>query len=175
MKTRFLIVLFLLQFVIISKTFSQSVSINTTGNAADTSAILDITSSSKGILIPRMTQAQKLAIFQPAAGLLIYQLDGVAGFYFYNVTLGWKLLAGATGSTGITSLNGLTDADQTLVVGASGTAPNWSSGAAAHTLNIPRASIAGVTAGLISNADWNIFNNKQAALSLGNLTSTDLT
>jgi hypothetical protein len=56
-----------------SKSFSQSVSINTTGNAADTSAILDITSLNKGILIPRMTQSQRLAIVSPADGLLVYQ------------------------------------------------------------------------------------------------------
>jgi len=35
---------------------------NTTGAAADTSAMLDISSTAKGILIPRMTQAQRDAI-----------------------------------------------------------------------------------------------------------------
>lgn len=177
MKTRILIVLSILSCSCISKTFSQSVSINTTGNAADTSAILDITSASKGILIPRMTSTQKLAIYQPADGLLIYQTDGVAGFYFYNSSISsWKLLAGVTGSAGITSLNGLTDANQTLAIpGTTGTAPNWVSGAATHTLNLPLASAAGVTAGLLSNADWNTFNNKQSALTTGNLTSADLT
>lgn len=174
MKTRILIVLALLQFAIF-KTFSQSVSINTTGNAADTSAMLDISSESKGILIPRMTQAQKLAIFTPADGLLVYQTDGSKGFYFYSdITASWNLLAG---SVGLTSLNGLTSNSQTFAVpGTGGTAPAWSSSGSAHTLNLPMASAAGVTAGLLSNADWNNFNNKQAALTTGNLTSpTDLT
>lgn len=59
--------------------FSQNVSINTTGNAADTSAILDISSVSKELPVPRMTQAQRAAIFTPADGLLVYQNDGTTG------------------------------------------------------------------------------------------------
>lgn len=159
MKNYALIVLFVLQFTVIPKMFSQSVSINTTGNAADTSALLDITSVSKGLLIPRMTQAQKLAIFNPSDGLLIYQNDGTKGFYFYNTVSGWTLLA--QGSGGITSLNGLTSAAQAFATpGTSGTAPAWTSSGSNHTLNIPVASAAGVTAGLLSNADWNTFNSK---------------
>jgi len=99
MKNYALIVVFVLQFTVIPKMFSQSVSINTTGNAADTSALLDITSVSKGILIPRMTQAQKLAIFNPSDGLLIYQNDGTKGFYFYNAASGWTLLGQASTQT----------------------------------------------------------------------------
>lgn len=99
MKNYALIVVFVLQFTVIPKMFSQSVSINTTGNAADTSALLDITSVSKGILIPRMAQAQKLAIFNPSDGLLIYQNDGTKGFYFYNAASGWTLLGQASTQT----------------------------------------------------------------------------
>ena len=42
----------------------QSVAINTDGTIADNSALLDIKSNSKGILIPRLTTAQKTAIFR---------------------------------------------------------------------------------------------------------------
>lgn len=97
MKKRALIVLLVLQFTIL-KMFSQSVSINTTGNAADTSAILDISSAIKGILIPRMTAAQILAIFTPAEGLLVYQADETKGFYYYSTISGWTNLAAATGT-----------------------------------------------------------------------------
>jgi hypothetical protein len=47
-------------------------------NTPDASAVLDIQSSSnnKGILIPRMTQAQRNAIGSPATGLMIFQTDG---------------------------------------------------------------------------------------------------
>lgn len=62
----------------------QGVAINTDGTNADNSALLDIKSNSKGILIPRVTSAQKTAIVTPATGLLIYQTDGTSGFYFYN-------------------------------------------------------------------------------------------
>jgi hypothetical protein len=47
----------------------------------DASAKLDISSTTKGLLAPRMTAAQKTAILLPANGLLIYQTDGVTGFY----------------------------------------------------------------------------------------------
>jgi hypothetical protein len=63
---------------------------NTTGNvgigtsAPDASAQLDLTSTTKGILIPRMTAAQKTAITSPSTGLLIFQTDAPAGFYYYN-------------------------------------------------------------------------------------------
>ena len=150
-----------LQFVA-AKSFSQSVSINTTGNAADTSAMLDIASTTKGFLIPRMTQAQRIAIVLPADGLLVYQTDGTKGFYFYHLISGWTPIASANGV--ITSLNGLTGSSQTLATpGTTGTAPNWVSAGSAHTLNVPMANAAGVTAGLISNTDWNNFNNKLSA------------
>ena len=63
---------------------AQGLSVNTTGAAADASAMLDISSTSKGMLTPRMTTAQRTAISSPATGLLVYQTDGTAGFYFYN-------------------------------------------------------------------------------------------
>jgi hypothetical protein len=50
----------------------------TTPNA---SAKLEIASTDKGLLIPRMTSTQRGNIASPANGLLIYQTDGVVGFY----------------------------------------------------------------------------------------------
>ena len=47
----------------------------------DASAKLDISSTSKGMLAPRMTAAQKTAIALPATGLLVYQTDAPTGFY----------------------------------------------------------------------------------------------
>jgi hypothetical protein len=51
--------------------------------------MLDITSSEKGVLVPRMTMEQRNAIEQPAEGLLIYQIDNTPGFYFYT-SENWK-------------------------------------------------------------------------------------
>ena len=58
------------------------VGIGTTTPAA--SALLDLTSTNKGILIPRMTAAQKAAISGPTTGLLIFQTDAPSDFYYYN-------------------------------------------------------------------------------------------
>ncbi len=74
-----------------TKSFSQSVSINNTGAVADTSAMLDISSTTKGLLLPRMTTEQRTGIATPATGLLVYQTDGDSGFYYYNGT-SWFLL-----------------------------------------------------------------------------------
>jgi hypothetical protein len=53
----------------------------TTPNA---SAALEVQSTTQGMLIPRMTSAQRTAIASPASGLLVYQTDGTAGFYYYS-------------------------------------------------------------------------------------------
>ncbi|NTW31027.1 MAG: hypothetical protein HGB12_00055 [Bacteroidetes bacterium] len=52
--------------------FSQGVSINTTGAAADNSAMLDVSATNQGMLIPRMTTTNRDLISSPAEGLLIY-------------------------------------------------------------------------------------------------------
>jgi trimeric autotransporter adhesin len=82
----------------------------------------------------------------------------------------WTALA-ASGA-GITAFNGQTGNTQTFATpGVSGTAPNWISGSDAHTLNIPMASTASVTAGLISKADYDTFNGKLSAITGSSLTS----
>ncbi|MBL4709171.1 MAG: tail fiber domain-containing protein [Flavobacteriales bacterium] len=66
---------------------AQNISVNADGTAPDNSAMLDVSSSSSGLLIPRMTVAQRLAIASPSNGLLVFQTDGTAGFYSYFSTL----------------------------------------------------------------------------------------
>lgn len=61
---------------------AQNVGINTT--TPDPSSELDVTSTNKGFLTPRMTQVERNAINNPATGLLIYQTDNTAGFYVYD-------------------------------------------------------------------------------------------
>jgi len=73
-----------------------------------TTAQLDIVSNNKGLLIPRMTQLQRNAITAPATGLLVFQTDGTAGFYYHNGTT-WQLL-GTTNSWLLTGNTGNTDA-----------------------------------------------------------------
>ena len=63
---------------------AQGFSFNTTGATAHSSAMLDVTSTSKGVLVPRMTTAQRNAIATPATGLIIFQTDGTPGYYYYS-------------------------------------------------------------------------------------------
>ncbi|MFT3912465.1 MAG: hypothetical protein QM737_23760 [Ferruginibacter sp.] len=90
-KRYFKIIAVLTAMVFTTGCFSQSVSVNNTGAIADTSAMLDVSSTQKGLLIPRMTAQQKNAIATPATGLLVYQTDGDTGFYYYNGA-SWFLL-----------------------------------------------------------------------------------
>ncbi|OON70014.1 tail fiber domain-containing protein [Hymenobacter sp. CRA2] len=56
-------------------------------------AALDVTATDKGVLVPRLTQAQRTAIAAPVpAGLLVYQTDGMPGFWYYEATAGWTSL-----------------------------------------------------------------------------------
>jgi len=50
----------------------------------DASSILEVQSTTQGMLTPRMTSAQRVAINAPATGLIVYQTDGIAGFYYYT-------------------------------------------------------------------------------------------
>ena len=60
---------------------AQSISVNEDGADPDASAMLDVTSTNRGVLIPRMTLVQRTAIVLPAKGLIIYQTDNTEGFY----------------------------------------------------------------------------------------------
>ncbi|MDW8418437.1 MAG: tail fiber domain-containing protein [Chitinophagales bacterium] len=74
------------------------------------SSILELSATDKGLLIPRMTSAQRNAISNPADGLLVYDIT-VGCFYYYNT--GWVSLCqlgGATGPTGNTGPTGATGA-----------------------------------------------------------------
>ena len=68
--------------VLLTATTQAQVGVGTT--TPDASSALDITSTTKGLLIPRMTETQRDAISSPATGLMIYQTDGTVGFYYYN-------------------------------------------------------------------------------------------
>ena len=72
----------LLAVVLLTATTYAQVGVGTT--TPDASSALDITSTTKGLLIPRMTETQRDAISSPATGLMIYQTDGTVGFYYYN-------------------------------------------------------------------------------------------
>lgn len=58
------------------------------GSPSSAAAILEVASTSQGVLFPRMTQSQRLAISSPTSGLIVYQTDSPDGLYIYKVT-GW--------------------------------------------------------------------------------------
>jgi len=66
---------------------AQNVGINVDGSTPDNSAMLHIKSITHGILIPRLSDAQRNAIPSPATGLLIYNTT-TNKFNFYNGS-GW--------------------------------------------------------------------------------------
>ncbi len=98
MRTTILTILILL-----TVTFTQGqVSINTSANPPDPSSMLDISGAGKGLLIPRMTLAQRNAISLPANALLIYQTDNTSGFYYNRgtpVAPEWIYLTSMPGDT----------------------------------------------------------------------------
>ena len=62
--------------------YAQNVGISVDGSTPDNSAMLDIKSTSGGLLIPRMTKSQRDSISSPATSLIIYQTDNTPGFYY---------------------------------------------------------------------------------------------
>jgi len=106
----------------------QGIAINTTGISADPSAMLDISTTTKGILIPRMTEAQRLAISSPATGLMVYETDVTPGFWYYNGTSWIQSIgpAGPTGPAGADGATGPTGPTGLLSPGAAaGNTPYW--------------------------------------------------
>src|SRR5881394_711524 len=93
MKSVFtLVATVLLLALLMNKSHAQTNTFPSTGAAGigtlapDASSLLDITSTTKGILIPRMTKTQRDAIAAPVTGLMIYQTNSTPGFYYYSGT-----------------------------------------------------------------------------------------
>lgn len=88
-KIIFLAILFLL----FNKSFAQ-MGINSTGIAPASNAMLDINSTSKGLLIPRMTTTQRNALTATATdGLTVYDTDSKSFWYYNGGTAAWTVLA----------------------------------------------------------------------------------
>ncbi len=68
--------------IVFSASLKAQMAINTTGAAPHSSAMLDITATGKGVLIPRMTLALRPA--SPVTGLLIFQTDATPGYYYFD-------------------------------------------------------------------------------------------
>ena len=79
---------------------AQSVGINADGTAPDASAMLDVKSTTKGFLAPRVSSTSNVT--SPATGLLVYQTGGTPGYYYNSGTPAspaWMQLGTASGSS----------------------------------------------------------------------------
>lgn len=96
-------IVFLVFFHLLVYDFSivrSQVAINSNGSNPDISAMLDVSSDTAGVLIPRMTKTQRNDIASPATGLIIYQTDDMPGFYFNSGTPGspsWEMVGSKAG------------------------------------------------------------------------------
>jgi hypothetical protein len=85
---------------------SQSVAINDNGAVAHPSSMLDVNvtaAAKKGVLIPRMTSAERTAIAAPAKGLLVFD-NNTSSFWYYNGAAWTQISSGA--STNYWTLSG---------------------------------------------------------------------
>jgi hypothetical protein len=130
MKKQSLLLLLIISVTIFTKTFAQNIAVNQTGNLPDTSAMLDVSSSNKGFLAPRMTTTQQNAIPLPAKGLLIFNTTD-NGFKVNTGTTGspvWTALATGSGST-TNLLSSSANTISSTVNGVTATAPAINSNA----------------------------------------------
>ena len=88
--------IFVINFNLFSQ--NQNVAINNTGALPDASAMLDVSSSAKGLLIPRMTTVERNSISNPATGLVVYDKT-LNEFYYHNGTAWTGFSGGAGGGT----------------------------------------------------------------------------
>jgi hypothetical protein len=92
------IVLFLAAIICVYFLHAQSVSINNDGTAAHSSSMLDVNSTTKGMLVPRMRTIERTAIVNPAEGLLVFDVD-TKGFWFYSANT-WNEVPKSSGGGG---------------------------------------------------------------------------
>jgi hypothetical protein len=83
-------------------TFSQqNVSISDVPTTPNPTSVLDVNSSNKGILIPRMTTIQRNAIVGPANGLLVFDIDVNCVMYYSTSLTSWNSLCSNSSSTNL--------------------------------------------------------------------------
>ena len=138
-------------------------------------AQLDVSSTSKGFLAPRMTKAERDAIAtvtSASKGLLIYQTDNTPGFYYYDGS-SWTSLAGSSSVAGVDlttaqSVGGLktfTSNDGLLATGTIGAGTASTLGAGVRMMWYPKK--AAFRAGIVEGSQWVDANIGDASSAMG--------
>lgn len=96
--------LFAAVFLLSVDSFSQNVGIGT--SSPSSSAVLDVSATNKGMLIPRVTAAQRLLI-APVNGLMVYDLDS-SSLFIYETTA-WKRLRAISNLSTLVSGSNIND------------------------------------------------------------------
>eukprot|EP01041_Mallomonas_annulata_P019130 gene19130-38342_t len=154
---------------------AQSIEINANGGTANASAILDLKSTTKGFLLPRMTNAQMRAIPNPAQGLLAFCTDcGINGDYYFYKGTAWVALSSttATGSTTVGTVgDNATENGATITNGVLSLAPANASYPGIVTIGAQ--TIGGVKTfsnGIVGNVTGNVTGNSATVTTNANLT-----
>jgi hypothetical protein len=100
MKTK---VLLLLSFSFSVLVTSAQVAISNDGSGPHTSAMLDVKSNARGLLIPRMTTAQRINISAPAKGLMV--VDTTENSLFYYNGAAWRNLSSANANLWVSAID----------------------------------------------------------------------
>ncbi|MHA4807273.1 beta strand repeat-containing protein [Flavitalea flava] len=78
-------------------TLQGQVAINTDASLPDASAMLDVKSTTRGVLAPRVKTSERLLIVSPADGLWVYDTD-TQGFWYYKMGTGWQQIPNSSGA-----------------------------------------------------------------------------
>ncbi len=112
--------LFTLIIIATALTGFAQVAVNTDGTNPNGSAMLDVKSTDKGLLIPRMTAAQRDAISTPAQGLMVFVTDDNS-FYYYDGST-WQAVGRGTSGWDMNSSIVYADSTHPVVIGNTTTA-----------------------------------------------------
>ncbi len=151
MKRKKLFLLSLVLLVFCASTFSQGVAINETGSAPDASSMLDVSTTNKGLLIPRLTTIQRDAITSPSQSLIIYNITNKCLEIWENSQWNSIWCASCPVPSAVTasaSPNPICSGSTLSLTGSATGATSWSwTGPNGFTSTAQSPSIAGITAG----------------------------
>ncbi len=147
---------------------NAQIAINTDGSNPETSAMLDVSSSDKGILVPRMDSTARKDISNPATSLLVYDTDN-SSFWYYNGSA-WS----EVGAVAFTSENGITHSknnNDDFVFGSDSL--NFGSGSENKFLF--NQAIGAFRAGNVTNSSWDTDNQGNYSFAAGQNTEATAT